>query len=142
MVGVTDGRITQLIGKGVIPARAPLGAQLLAYTAHLRALATHQDAPEVTVERAKLLAAQAAREQIKLDEDRKAVIRVEAVRTMLASVLASTRDRLMQLPSRLAPVLAAESDQGAVHDAVRDEIHHALTELAAVSTKVAASPEA
>lgn len=79
--------------------------------------------------------------QLKLAELKGDLIRVEAVRAGLASILAATRDRFMQMPARLAPVLAAETDQAKVHDAVRDEIHAALSQLAQADVSVGARPE-
>lgn len=81
-------------------------------------------------------AAEARIAQLKLAELRGELIRVEAVRAGLASIFASTRDRLMQLPARLAPVLAAQTDQGTVHDIVRDEIHAALSQLAGAGQQI------
>lgn len=40
-------------------------------------------------------------------EQRGELIRVEAVRSALASIISSTRERLLQLPARLVPVIEA-----------------------------------
>lgn len=86
-------------------------------------------------------AAEARIAQIKLAELRGELIRTEVVRAGLANVLSATRDRLMQLPARLAPVLAAETDQGKVHDLVRDEIHAALSQIANAGPQVGLGSE-
>ncbi|QXL83265.1 terminase small subunit [Comamonas sp. NLF-1-9] len=130
LIGVTQGRVSQLISEGVI-AGTTVADQVSSYTAHLRAVAAGRaDTPEVTSERARLLAAQASREELRLAEDQGELIRLQVVRAGLASLLASTRDRLMQLPARLAQELAAESDADAVRRALDDEIHAALYDLA------------
>lgn len=130
LIGVTQGRVSQLIGEGVIVG-ATVADQVGSYTAHLRAVAAGRaDAPEIASERARLLAAQASREELRLAEDRGELIRVNVVKAGLASLLVSTRDRLMQMPARLAQTLASEADTNAVHNALADEIHAALTQLA------------
>lgn len=86
-------------------------------------------------------AAEARMAQLKLAELRGELIRTEVVRAGMASILTSTRDRLMQLPARLAPVLAAETDQGKVHDLVRDEIHAALSQIANAGPQVGLGSE-
>lgn len=58
------------------------------------------------------------------------LIRVQAVRDALALDYATTREGLLQLPARLAPLLAAEGDPAAVERMLRGEIHQALTRLA------------
>ena len=42
-----------------------------------------------------------------------------------------TRDYLLNMPGKLAPILAAESDINKIHKIVEDEIHNALTNLSA-----------
>lgn len=73
--------------------------------------------------------AEARLAQLKLSEQRGEVIRVEAVRSALGSLLAATRDSLLQIPARLAPVLAAEADAAKVHDLMQAELHQALAQL-------------
>ncbi|MGZ7254014.1 hypothetical protein ACXWO5_10385, partial [Streptococcus pyogenes] len=58
------------------------------------------------------------------------------IRSALASLLASTRDALLQIPARLAPVLAAESNPAAVHDLVQTELHQALAQLTASPDRI------
>lgn len=57
------------------------------------------------------------------------LIRVDAIRAAWARRIASTRDALMQLPHRLAPVLAAEADLDRVSRILDDELRQALIEL-------------
>lgn len=142
MLGVTPGRVSQLVSAGTIPQGAPLAVQVAAYCENLRAVAArHTDAPELTAERARLVRAQADVEELKLAELRGELIRMQVVRAGLAVVFATTRDRLMQLPARLAQTLASEADQGKVHTLLTDEIHHALSQLAEAPMRIG-TPEA
>jgi len=74
-------------------------------------------------------AAEAQIARLKLAEMQGDVIQVSAVRATWAARIASTRDALLQIPSRLAPVLAAETDLAAVTLLLEDEIRQALAEL-------------
>lgn len=87
--------------------------------------------------RARREAAEAEMAELKLAEQHGTLIRLDAVRTALASVIASTRDSLLQLPARLAPVLAAETSAARVHDIIQAEIHQALAQLTAAPARLA-----
>lgn len=85
--------------------------------------------PDYQLSKAVREAAEAQMAQLKLAEQKGEVIRVDAVRARLANILSSTRDSLLQIPARLAPVLAAESDAARVHDLLQAELHQALARL-------------
>lgn len=71
-------------------------------------------------------------------EERRDLIRVDAVRSSFASLFSSTRDSLMQIPARLSPVLAAEVDPARVHDLLAAEILQSLQQLVAVPARLTA----
>ena len=66
------------------------------------------------------------------------LIEVAAVTAALAHDYAATRDALLQIPARMGPVLAAESDPAQVQRRLYDEIHQALVDLAGTSDSVQA----
>lgn len=68
-------------------------------------------------------------EELKYKEMSGQLIRTDAVRSTWAKRIASTRDALLQIPHRLAPVLAAESDLERVGQLLEDELRNALAEL-------------
>jgi hypothetical protein len=68
--------------------------------------------------------------RLKLAEMRGDLIRVTAVKATLGTVFATTRDALLQIPARLAPTLAADTDPASVMNALHAEIHQALHHLA------------
>ena len=74
-------------------------------------------------------AAEAQIARLKLSEMRGEVIRVDAVRSAWAAKIAGARDALLQIPSRLAPQLAAESDLVAVTGLLEAELRQALADL-------------
>jgi len=67
--------------------------------------------------------------ELKEAELRGTVIRVDAMRSAWAAKVATVRDALLQIPSRLAPVLAAETDLIVVTGKLESELRQALAEL-------------
>ena len=57
------------------------------------------------------------------------LIRVEVIRAAWAKRVASTRDALLQIPSRVSPTLAAQSDVDQVARVLEEELRQALAEL-------------
>ena len=67
---------------------------------------------------------------------RREQIRVQAVETMLATDFATTRDALMQIPARLAPLFAADSDPVSIQNSLEAEIHQALINLSGAAEQL------
>jgi len=78
--------------------------------------------------------AEAELAQIKAMEARGALVSREKVRQELARRLSGLREALLQIPSRLDAVLAAETDAGRVHALLEDELYAALAGVAEVET--------
>lgn len=74
--------------------------------------------------------------EIKEGELRGDLIRISSVKATLAAVFATTRDALLQIPSRLAPLLAADADPASVQNMLHGEIHQALMTLAGSSARI------
>lgn len=90
--------------------------------------AAGSDAKVLSYEAARALreAAEARIASLRLEEMKGQLIRVDAVRLQLASALASMRESLLQIPARLATVLASETDARKCHDLVNEEVIRAL----------------
>jgi len=67
---------------------------------------------------------------------RRDLIRVASVQTQLAADYATTRDAVLQIPARLGPLLAAESDPARVQTLLHAELHAALSTLAGAADRV------
>ena len=67
--------------------------------------------------------------ELKLAEQRGELVRADAVRAAQARRLAALRESLLQLPPRLAPVLAAQADAGRCHDLLQLELHQVLEHM-------------
>lgn len=87
-----------------------------------------------TISRNRREAADAELAELKLAEQQGHLIRVDAVKQALANAFTSTRDSLLQIPSRLSAVLAAETDAAKVHELLQAELYRALEGMAAVQT--------
>lgn len=138
LVGITQQSVSGLVSAGVLKPGATAGAWLLAYCDRLRdqaagRLGSTPDGLDLVQERAMLARHQGGIAQLKLAELRGELIRVDAVRATWAGRIVSTRDALLQIPPRLAPVLAAENDLTRVTQLLEDEIRQALAELSGTS---------
>ena len=67
--------------------------------------------------------------QLKLAELRGELVRVSAVRSAYATRAAALRESILQIPARLAAVLAAETDHARCHDLLQAELHQVLAQL-------------
>lgn len=67
---------------------------------------------------------------------RRELIRVASVQAQLSTDYATTRDAMLQIPARMAPLLAAEKDPAAVQSLLHAEIHQALLTLAGAADHV------
>lgn len=76
--------------------------------------------------------------QMKALEMEGQLVRIEQVRAQLAAKLAPVREGLLQLPARLASLLAAEADPARVQTLLEAEIHQVLAPLGAASAEPAA----
>lgn len=68
---------------------------------------------------------------------RRELIRVEAVQRQMATDFATTRDALLQIPARMGPILAAQSEAAEVQTLLHAEIHQALVDLSGSSEQLA-----
>jgi len=72
------------------------------------------DSELYTSSRARRESAEADLAELKLAETRCEVIRVDAVQSALGVALSTAREALLQIPARMAPLLAAEVDPASV----------------------------
>jgi len=69
-------------------------------------------------------------------ETRGELIRLSAVRTALGTAFATAREALLQLPSRLAPQLAGETDPASIQNLLHAEIHKTLLDLSGTGARL------
>lgn len=86
--------------------------------------------------RTRLRIAEADLLELKLSEERGEVIRIDAVKAALSVAMATAREALLQIPSRLAPLLAADTDPASVQNLLYGEIHQALEHLSGAGSRL------
>jgi phage terminase Nu1 subunit (DNA packaging protein) len=111
------------------PATA-IGAQLAGIAPAAAAPSTGPTEATYFASRARREEAEAKLAELKLQEQQGQLVRVDQVRSETARLAAGLRESLMQLPARLSPVLAAESDAAKVHDLLGEELRQVLRQLA------------
>lgn len=95
----------------------------------------HDDQVSRIREAARADAARAELLHLELDLKRGNLVRAEDVRKAAFDKARVARDRLMAIPDRLAPLLAAESDPRKAHALLAEELHRVCAELAAGEDK-------
>ena len=105
--------------------RAPEGAP--AAGAVPRAAESRPD--DYNTSRGRREAAEAKLAELRLAEQLGELIRVDEVRMAYAKRAAGLREALLQIPARMAAVLAAENDLARCHDLLRDELHQVLAQV-------------
>jgi hypothetical protein len=85
--------------------------------------------PKYMTSRASREEAAARRAWLALLEEEKQLVRIDQVRAYLAERLAPVREAFMQLPARLAPEFAAETDAAKIQNLLEGSIHEILARL-------------
>ena len=86
--------------------------------------------------RTRLRISEANLSEMKEAEERGVLIRIDAVKSALSVAMATVREALLQIPSRLAPLLAADTDPASVQTLLHSEIHQALEHLSGASERL------
>lgn len=86
--------------------------------------------------RARRESAEASIAEMKRAEMEGQLLRADAIRSAWARRIATARDALLQIPSRLAPLLAAESSMDRVAELLELELRQALADLSGTSGEV------
>ena len=102
---------------------------LLDMVAQVQFGAEPEEAMSYEVARRRREAAEARIAEMKQAEMEGSLIRVDSVRSSFATKISGARDALLQIPSRLAPVLAAEGDMLKVTAVLEGELRQALADL-------------
>ena len=137
-LGISPTRVSELKSAGILPEarrRANnIDACRVAYLAHLREVAAGRMAKDGTVdlvaERARLAAAQAEKVERQNAVEAGEFIRVAEFHLMVTAAFTRVRSKLLALPSKLAPMVAAKTPAEA-QAMLKSEIYRALNELGA-----------
>ena len=149
LLDVTVRYVQEMAQKGIIPKAAhgkyPVIPCVHGYIHYLRGLALKGDSDNVVdleKSRRRKLAAEAELAELELAKAREAVISVEIHGKVVGNICDIIRTKLLSVPSKIAPAVALETDQGICKNIIDDEVRGSLTELARfVSDESGRTPE-
>jgi phage terminase Nu1 subunit (DNA packaging protein) len=134
---ISERRVQQLANEGVIPRtesrRYNLEESVQAYIQFLqgknvgRAMADEQI--DFHEEKARLTKIQADKAQLELDEMARSLVKADDVSRQWYNAVADCKGRLLSIPSKAAPIVAAETSAGACKKIIDDLVFEALEEL-------------
>lgn len=134
LLGLSPRRVQQLVADGVIPKAAhgsyDLGRSIRAYLKHLKGDGLASVPKDYTAERTRLVKAQADKAEMEVALQRGDLWNKDDVAAIWSDEILRCRSRLLVIPSKVAPVLAAISIPAEVQDVLKCEIYQALSELA------------
>lgn len=128
---VTTRRIQQLVQQGHIQ-KAKHGSYLLepAVQGYLQFIQGKTQAPEdYHAEKARLVKHQADKAEIEVKTLSGELVRAADVEAEWTDMLSAMKSRLMAIPSKAAPIVAAEDNPAQVIDIIEDLVREALQEL-------------
>lgn len=136
-LGISDRRVRQLQGEGVLPVAGrgdlDLRACTLAYLDHLRELAAGRRSDggefDLIAERARLAKEQADKYAMENAVRRRELVNIRDVAEIVGEEYAEVRNGLLELPGRLAQPLAYETDPAKISGILKDTISEILTAL-------------
>jgi phage terminase Nu1 subunit (DNA packaging protein) len=131
MLGLSDMRVSQLRSEGVIQRdqqrQYPLLQSVQQYCEFLRGSSRGSDTAKAEqIERTRLAKVNADLKEKQLAELEGDLLRASVVRAQDARLATILRNNLQSIPDRLASILAAESDERTVYNAMSTEIRTSL----------------
>lgn len=117
-------------GKGARPWQFE-SSDVIGWREQQAAIAAVGDVSKVDVDEARRrkLAAEAALSELELAKAKGEVIALEDIQSVWLEIVSNCRSLLLAMPSKVAPVVAAESELRPIRDLLTDEIEECLAEL-------------
>ena len=135
LLDLSERRVQQLSREGIIPkserGRYELVPAVQGYIRYLRDRSLDVGVVSIDVARQRKTAAEAELAEIELAKARADVVSIDDVALQWDALLGACRTRLLGVPTKVAPMVAVETDQSLVKDTLEDAIYNALGELAA-----------
>ena len=134
LLKLTERRVQQLVKDGILP-RPVKGiyepiACIHGYIDYLKKLAAGNGELSLTDERTRLTKYQADLAELELRKAHGELLETKIAMQLWAEVVSSTRQRLLGLPTRLAPVIVQLKTIPEIKDTVENTIQEVLNELA------------
>lgn len=122
--------VRNLIQRGIITKAASLDEARVGYIKHLRAEAGRYGSGDLTGERTRLARAQADREEMRNAQLRGELLARSDVDAAVIGAFSRVRQRLLAIPTKVAPLVATMSEPAECEREVRRAVNEALQELA------------
>jgi len=134
LLKITERRIQQLVHDGILPRPEKGNYDAIdcvhAYIDYLRRLVAGSGELSLTDERTRLTKFQADREDLELQKAKGRLIDSRKAKAAWGEVITATRQRLLGLPSRLAPIVATSQSIPEIKQRLETAIHEMLNEFA------------
>ncbi|MCI1959173.1 MAG: helix-turn-helix domain-containing protein [Clostridia bacterium] len=138
-LGLSERRIRQLRADGIIKEyKTGTGVYDLRdvtqnYIAFLKR-GTNADTIDYNTEKARLIRAKRENEELELRSRKKELHESNDIEKLLSTMLINFKSRLMALPAKLAPVIAAKTDKAEIFKIIKAATDEALNELSDYDT--------
>lgn len=131
LFNLTDRRVQQMAEENIIPKSDrglyPLWPSITGYIKFLQdRMGGRKSSDDTNSERTRLLSAQAEKTELEVETIKRNLINADQVRTQDFTLAVILKNNLLSMPDRIAAIVAAETDAGAVHDLISDEVRHSL----------------
>ena len=133
---ISERRIQQLVKDGVIPktkhGRYELAPAVQGYIRFLqeRSLGRPSAPEDYHTEKARLVKHQADKAELDVLEHSGELLRLDEVVLGWNKMISECKTRLLSIPSKAAPIVASETNAGAVQEIIEELVREALEELA------------
>lgn len=133
LLDLTEKRVRQLRDEGIIKESTrnfyELKPTVQAYISYLRGLNNGSGKADYNAEKALLIKAKRQSEELDLQEKTHKLHSAEVIERVVSDMLVRFKSRMLSMPSKLSPKLAASSDPTAITELLRSSIQEALMEL-------------
>ena len=125
-LGISTGRVHQLVQSGIFPKRGTLDEYVLANEKRESANGEQLD---LTAERARVAKEQADKLTMENAERRGELVEFQATVTKWRSEATRVKNRLLAMPSKLAPLMIGVKKPAEAQSILEQAVHEALSEL-------------
>lgn len=128
--------VATLQSEGTIGKGASLHEARVSYIRYLREVAAgRSDSADINELKRRKLAAETRGAEIDLEERQSRLLRREDVDAAVVGAFSRVRQRLLSIPTKLAPILATKAEPAHCEAELRRAVHDALAELASTSVE-------
>ncbi len=133
LLDLSTRRVQQLVKDGVIPktekGRYELAPCVRGYIAYLRDRNIGAGIVSLDEARMRKTVAEAQLSELQLEKERGSVLDVEQIEKLWSGIVSATRQRILSIPAKLAPIVAVEEKPATCKAIIEEQIIEALHEI-------------